>query len=72
MSTLDDIREEAITIRKWAGEKSDWLDNPQVLKRYEEDPATLARRRHETSVLFRAAQRLDQYHKILSDREKAA
>ena len=72
MSVLDDLREEATTIRKWAGEKSDWLENPQVLRRYGEDPATLNRRRHETSVMFRAAHRLDQYAQILADREKAA
>lgn len=72
MTTLDDIREEARVCRKWAGEKSDWLDNPAVHVRYAGDQATLERRREETSVMFRAAQRLDKYADILADREKAA
>lgn len=72
MSTLDEIREEARVCRKWGGEKSDWLENPSVHTRYAGDQPTLERRREETSVMFRAAQRLDKYADILSEREGKA
>ena len=72
MSKIDDIREEASVARKWAAEKSDWLDNPAVRKRYQEDPHTLARRADEARVMFRASQRLDEAAAALESREKAA
>lgn len=68
MSTVDDIREEAASLRKWASEKSDWLENPAVLKRYEGDRMSIARRHAETTVVYRAAERLDSYAQVLTDR----
>lgn len=71
MSTLDDIREEARVIRKRAGETGDWLQNPAIHKRYSGDAASLERKRGEMLTMFRAADRLDSYAKILADREAA-
>jgi hypothetical protein len=68
MSTLEDIKEEARVARKLAGEKSDWLNNPYVKKRYEADQNSLARKHEEMMTLFRAADRLDHYASILASR----
>ncbi len=69
MSTVDEIREEARVARKWAGEKGDWLDNPQTRIRYKDDPHSLQRRHDEMMTMFRAAERWERGADTLEARE---
>jgi hypothetical protein len=59
LNDIEQLEEEAVVARKWAVEKADWLENMSVQKRYEGDPMSIERRRHETAVMDRLATRLD-------------
>jgi len=58
-NSIEQIEEEALVARKWTTERADWLENMAVQKRYEDDPMALERRRQETFVMGRLANRLD-------------
>lgn len=72
MSTLEDMKEEASTARKWATERRDWLSNPNTQKRYASDPHALQRKAGEADIILRLADRMDRYAETLKQREAAA